>query len=410
MDTIPRHETPSTQPPIRDIAAPRRLHFVDNLRVALTLLVVAHHAAQAYGPSDWWYVEDQPGTGVLSAFSAVNGSFFMSLFFFVSACLVPASVDRGGSLAFLRGRLRRLGIPFLVGALTIIPALMYSYYVSYRDYPPISFPAYYADIFLGFGERPADWTGPSWPDLQFGHLWFIQNLLVLSLLYLLCHQVARLVRRLAGPADEARPPRSAPGHRALIGFTLAVAAATFLIRLSYPLDTWVPVLEFIQTEPARLAQYAAFFAAGIVAHRRGWLTSLPRRTGYAWLAVGVGLAAAHFAAGGTDAVWFGAGGADPASACWAVYETFLCTSLCVGLLTLFREHAAGTHPVLRSMSADAFTVYIVHLPLVVVLQHAVAPLDLPPLQAFGVVTGVAVAVSFPLAAALRRLPGFRAVL
>ncbi|MGN5634371.1 acyltransferase family protein, partial [Streptomyces sp. AC154] len=136
-------------------------------------------------------MEGGPRTGVLATLSALDGTFFMSLFFFVSAYFVPASYARRGGRSFVRGRLLRLGVPVLAGALTLVPALMYAYYVHYRGYPDISFPRYFADVYLGLGERPGDWSGPSWPDLQFGHLWFIQNLLAYSLLYALCRLVAR---------------------------------------------------------------------------------------------------------------------------------------------------------------------------------------------------------------------------
>lgn len=101
----------------------------------------------------------------------------MSLFFFVSAVFVPGSYERRGAWRFLKGRLIWLGIPLVIGALTIVPGLMYAYYVRYRGYPPISFPYYCTDVYLGLGDKPANWSGPSWPDLQFGHLWFIQHLL-----------------------------------------------------------------------------------------------------------------------------------------------------------------------------------------------------------------------------------------
>ena len=37
------------------MATNRRLYFLDNLRVALIMLVIAHHVAQTYGPTggDW---------------------------------------------------------------------------------------------------------------------------------------------------------------------------------------------------------------------------------------------------------------------------------------------------------------------------------------------------------------------
>ena len=385
------------------------MDHLDNLRVALILLVVAHHAAQAYGPPDWWYFRGDRRTGLLATFSAVNGAFFMSLFFFVSAYFVPTSRDAKGTSAYVRGRLRRLGIPLIVGTLTIIPGLMYAYYIHYRDYPSISFLLYYRDVFLGFGERPADWSGPSWPDLQFGHLWFIQHLLVYSLLYLVCRWLAEHVRRIRGASAAIRPMR-VPAHGGLVAFTLAVAAATFLIRLHYPLDTWVPVLGFIQAEPARVAQYAAFFTAGILACRNEWLPRLPTSIGYRWLAMGIGLAALPFVAGGIDSLGFDGGGATLAALAGSSYENFLCTGLCVGLVVLFRERLAGSHALLRSLAASSFAVYIIHVPIVVAAQFALAPTGLPALISFAAVAALAIPISFGAAHLLRRLPGFRSVL
>lgn len=47
----------------------------------------------------------------------------------------------------------------------IIPGLLYTYYVHCRGYGPISYPRYFTDIYLGLGDEPLDWAGPSWPGL-----------------------------------------------------------------------------------------------------------------------------------------------------------------------------------------------------------------------------------------------------
>jgi len=386
----------------------RHLHYLDNLRVAMILMVVIHHAAQAYGPADWWYFRGDQHADSLATLSAVGGAFRMSLLFFVAAYFVPRAVDRKGSWQFLRGRLKRLGIPFLVGAATIIPALMYAYYVQYRGYAPISFGRYYLDVFLGFGDQPADWTGPIWPDLQFGHLWFIQNLLAFSALYVLFRWLGGLLRRIR-PANLPAWPTRVPGHRALVIFTLALSAVVFLIRIRYPLDAWVPLFEFIQAEPARLAQYIAFFTAGVLAYRHDWLTRLPRSTGYTWLALGGVLTAVLFLTG-TDTSFFAPGGASWASACWTLVETVLCVGFSVGLLTLFRDALAGHTRLTRAMAASSYTIYIVHLPIVVALQFAFADAGLSTLATFAAVASVAMIISVAAAIVIRRLPGLRAIL
>lgn len=393
-----------------DSSAPRAqyLHYLDNLRVAMILLVVIHHAAQAYGPADWWYFNGDQHAPVLVTLSAVGGAFRMSLLFFVAAFLVPRAVDHKGSWGFMRSRLKRLGIPFLIGSATVIPILMYIYYREYRSYPPISFPRYYLDVFLGFGPQPADWAGPIWPDLQFGHLWFIQTLFAFSALYLLFHWLGEPLRRVR---PTPRPARLAglTGNRSLVIGTLTLAAVVFLIRIWYPLDQWVPLFGFIQAEPARLAQYTAFFAAGAMAYRRDWLARLSRWTGYSALAIGAALTAVLFWTG-TDTRFFAPGGASWASACWALTETFLCVGLSIGLVTLFRDVFAAHNRLTRAMATSSYTIYLIHLPIVVALQFAFARADLPAMATFVAVTTLGIVISVATAVTIRRLPGLRAIL
>lgn len=397
----------------------QHLYYLDNLRVAMVLLVVIHHAAQAYGPADWWYFTGDQHAPVLVTLSAVGGAFRMSLLFFVAAFLVPRAADRRGSWGFVRGRLKRLGIPFLVGSATIIPVLMYVYYREYRSYPPISFSRYYLDVFLGFGAQPADWTGPIWPDLQFGHLWFIQQLLAFSALYVLFHWLGGLLRRVRPTTTLARPammlarratmPARLTGNRSLVIVTLILAAVVFLVRIWYPLDQWVPLFGFVQAEPARLAQYTAFFTAGVIAYRRDWLARLPRSTGYTWLTISAALTAVLFWTG-SDTRFFAPGGASWASACWALTETFLCVGLSLGLLALFRDAFAGHNRLTRAMAASSYPIYIIHLPIVVALQFAFARAGLPTLATFVAVATLGMAISVVAAVAIRRLPGLRTIL
>jgi len=91
-----------------------RLYYIDHLRVFLTILVIAHHVGQAYGPTGGaWPVQEPARAALLGAFFTVNRSFLMSLFFMVSGYFMVGAYERGGPRAFLRSRLIRLGIPVL---------------------------------------------------------------------------------------------------------------------------------------------------------------------------------------------------------------------------------------------------------------------------------------------------------
>src|ERR1700690_3200769 len=85
-------------------AAHGRLHFMDNLRVALTILIVFQHASFAYASANWWYYTDPQQQPLLASFFVVNRSFRMSLFFLIAGYFMPYVLDRKGPWLYLRDR------------------------------------------------------------------------------------------------------------------------------------------------------------------------------------------------------------------------------------------------------------------------------------------------------------------
>jgi hypothetical protein len=333
----------------------------------------------------------------------------MGLYFIVSAYFTPASFDRKGPAAFLKERVIRLGIPLAFFFLGVIPVMMYFYYLNFRPYGPIGFVDYYIHIYFGAGDRPTDWTGPSWPDMQFAHLWFVQHLLCYAFLYAIWRPLPEAVRR--------RPVEALPteiGHRHLVAYALALAVATFVVRIWYPIDRWVGILGYIQSEPAHLPQYASLYVLGLAAARRGWLMSLPKSVGRAWLAVGLTLAAVVWLTMIPGMQWvfryFAGGGVSVPAATQAIWEAFLCVGMCVGLLWLFRDHLAGQTRLLGSLSADTYGVYLFHVPVLVALSYALGRANPPPLLGFLIVSVAGLLLTTALVELLRRLPVLRRIL
>src|SRR5271155_38381 len=114
------------------------------LRGFLVVLVLAHHSVLAYvdsplpaptsllAPPRWWrafpVIDHQHWLG-FSLFTGFNDDFFMALMFFVSGLFVWSSLRRKGKAAFVRDRLRRLGIPFLFAAAVVAPIAYYPAYL-----------------------------------------------------------------------------------------------------------------------------------------------------------------------------------------------------------------------------------------------------------------------------------------
>lgn len=113
------------------VAAPpppprRREVYLDNIKAALTAIVVLHHCTCSFGPGGFYMTlasyrsSFQPfGAALL----ALNQSYFMSLFFFISAYFTPVSYERKGPFVFLRGKLLRLGLPFFAYLFVLGPAV-----------------------------------------------------------------------------------------------------------------------------------------------------------------------------------------------------------------------------------------------------------------------------------------------
>lgn len=98
--------------------------------------------------------------------------------------------------------------------------------------------------------------------MNFGHLWFIEHLLVYALLYAIFRMIIKKYLT-------TETKNKFPGHVTILLYTLFVAVVTFVIRIWYPIDHWVGFLGIIQTEFAHVPQYASFFIVGLLAARRG---------------------------------------------------------------------------------------------------------------------------------------------
>lgn len=105
-----------------------RTPFIDRLRVALTALVVFHHAAITYGAVGGWYWAEVENHGdlslsskILTLFCAVNQAYFMGFFFLLAGYFTPPSYDKKGPRQFFTDRLIRLGVPLLIYAFFLHP-------------------------------------------------------------------------------------------------------------------------------------------------------------------------------------------------------------------------------------------------------------------------------------------------
>ena len=369
-----------------------RMVFVDLLRVVVIVMVIAHHAAQPYGPTGGaWPVSDPESLPWLGSFFLVNAAFGMGLLFLLAGYFVPGSYDRKGARRFLRDRWTRIGVPVALVALLVHAP------IAYLLDPLRSSPGGFVRSLYGSG----------WQNL-YVHLWFLGHLLLYSVGYVSWRIVTK------GRENRTNRTESVPSHSHIIVFVLGLTLSTWVVRWWYPIDEWVPLLFIVAAEPAHLPQYVGLFLVGVLAYRGDWLRSLPTAVGAIWLGVGlissVGVAALRF----TDpALWsdvVALGGRNLPSLVYCLWEALICAGLSIGLITLFRSVFQRANRLLTAMSAASYAAYIVHLLIVIGLQVGVSGLEVPALMKFGLVTTFGVPLAFGVGHVSRWIPGVRVAL
>lgn len=367
-----------------------RLVFVDVLRVAVIVMVIVHHAAQAYGPTGGnWPVTDVANSPWFRPFYTVNAAIGMGLLFLLAGHFVPAAYDRKGPRLFLRQRWARIGLPLVVFALAVHVPLLYL----------VERPA-------GPGEFVASMYAEGWAGAYL-HLWFLGHLLLYSAAYVVWRWIA----------DRAARPRRAwapPNNAAILGFVVGLALVTWIVRVWYPVDEWVPLLFVVAAEPAHLPQYVSLFVIGVMAYRGDWLRRIPARVGACWLGVGLTAAAGLYAVQGfAPNRWetlVTTGGPNAGSLLRSTWETVICIGLSVGLIVVARGLFRRPNRLLSAMATASYAAYILHVWIVVSLQVAIIGVALSAVAKFTVVSILGIVLSFGVAHLSRHVPGVRVLL
>ncbi len=383
------------------IRSGERLAALDHLRGFLIGLVVLHHAVLAYctfghvnrihyALSTAPIVDAQRWVG-FDVVVRLNDSFFMPLLFLLSGLFVRDALVRKGTVVFLRARLLRLGVPFALAELTVVPLAYYPSFLQAGGAP--GFARFWATMVSG---------GP-WPS---GPPWFIGVLLLFDVAAAL---VFALSRRQRSELPSARRPAFHPISYS--GLLLAVSCLLYLpLLLAVGPTRWFSIGP-LAIQGSRIGLYPVFFAAGVLLGldgqkaiasigqviARGWVfwISLAVLTGLALTATEMLRAGASFDMPRWLAVILAG----------AAQATF-CATACFAVPALFLRFGGRRTLLWDSLAANSFAIYLLHYPLVTWTQYGLLSMRLGALSKGVIAFAVALVASWAGAALLRRLPLF----
>lgn len=361
-----------------------RLFFLDHIRIALTLLVILHHAAIAYGGEGLHPYKDpqlDPISPILfSFFVGINQSFFMAFFFFLSGYFTPRSLRRKGAFPFVRERIIRLGLPLLFYVCVLSNINRWILHVWLYD-------------------KPYSFTW-SWSP---GHLWFLELLLVFTVAYMLCE---KWIRRFLDTLDEKVQKRSF-----LWGLICVLGLLTLSVRIYAPVGYMV-----LGVQPAHCIHYIVAFVAGTLVRQKDWIPQKIPMSYIYWKRVALysapGLALLGIAAGtlsDPSAAQKLLGGASLFSFGFALWESVMMVSIIIWLTAWFKLKYNTQHSFFQWMAQNSFTVYIIHQTVLICVHIGLHSLRWPSTLKFFVAIACTIPCCFILSTLLRWIPGIRRV-
>ena len=166
----------------------KRYNYIDNLRFILVFLIVIYHIAMAFNTwceANYIFIEESKP---LSSIIVFLSPYYMPILFLLAGISSYYSLKKRGYKTFIKERLLRLGIPLIFSILVIVPILSYIadiFHNSYND----NFFMHYSIFFTKY----TDFTGYD-GGFSFGHLWFILVLLLISIITLIPIRITELIK------------------------------------------------------------------------------------------------------------------------------------------------------------------------------------------------------------------------
>ena len=227
----------------------KRIHWMDNLRTIIIFLVVLYHVGGVYEAAGLWggfWIVDDPDTMTwVGIVGIVFDIFIMPTMFFISGYLTPISLEKRGAWGFLKGKFRRLMVPWIVAVATLIPLYKVIFLYS-RNLPQENWTTYF------------HFTNPNSQNW----LWFLPVLFVFNIIYMLLSKANISLANLS--------LKGAVLATFVVGFVYSFGMGSVLGFRSW---TLTPLIDF---ENERLLMYFMCFLLGVLCFRRSVFAEIPK--------------------------------------------------------------------------------------------------------------------------------------
>jgi glucans biosynthesis protein C len=351
-----------------------RLHGLDALRGFALMLGVVLHAAMSFmsGPAYWMITDTDRSVVMNVTFYAIH-MFRMATFFLIAGFFAHMVFHRVGVKAFAKDRLKRIGIPLLVGWPILFASIVAAFLWAVVVTNDLDLPKPQIEV-----PKP-QFTLTSFP---LTHLWFLWVLLVF-------YAVTIVVRGAVAAIDGNGVMRSS-ADRAVATLAGPFGPAILAIPLAAALTLWpqwimwfgipTPDHSFVPNAPAFVG-FGMTFAFGWMLHRQPALLQSIQQWWIWHLVIALLSMAACLAIIGLTPIFT----PEPQGQRKLLYATLYSVGTWAwsfALVAIALKFFSGFSAARRYLADASYWIYLVHLPLVVALQVVMAKLSWPTLIEF----------------------------
>uniref|UniRef100_A0A7C1SVB0 Glucan biosynthesis protein C n=1 Tax=Agrobacterium albertimagni TaxID=147266 RepID=A0A7C1SVB0_9HYPH len=370
-------------------AVTAREHQWDWLRAFLMLLGIPYHAAMAYNARVLWDIQSPEKSEILTFLSGVLVTFRMPAFFIVAGYFAAMMLERRKPASWLRGRIIRLGIPFLTGLVLLAPIQ-----IAVIDLETALTGASSMTTALDQVGEDLIHPGANW----IMHLWFLPALLAYSGLLVLI-MAGRRFGRLDHVIERTEAIcRARPGLTLML-LILATAAWEMMIHLSHQdmlaRPGALPYLLAHGIDP--YLRYLPFFLIGAVLRASPDIRqALVWTKGYGLPAFGVAAAILAAALRGVEAGTWGVA--------YDALDDAAAILLSVVLIGIAERFWNRPDPRIDRIVDASFSIYLLHHPIIYALAALFILMQWPPVLEFLLICLTTFALSYGIHRLIRRSP------
>jgi peptidoglycan/LPS O-acetylase OafA/YrhL len=341
----------------------QRFHSLDAARAFALMCGIVLHATVSFSPA--WattgtpLVDVSPSDTLQGVFHFLH-SFRMLLFFVMAGFFGNLLLQRRGMGEFWRNRLRRIAVPFVVGWVVLMPLLAVPIILA---------------VYIKNGGFPGDGRGMAMirnAGVPLGHLWFLYYLL---LLYAVATGATQIIRH--------RPWSAGLGRVADAGVSWLVRRHAVVVLMPIPVSIalfytrdWIPWTGIPSPILGLTPQFAAVVAFGC-AFGLGWMLYRQPDLLQTWARSWPVHATLALVANAVTMLWLGPVGladalpTDTNRIIYLLCYTFAGWNGAVAIAGFCVRHLSANSPAWRYLADASYWMYLVHMPLIMLLQVAV---------------------------------------